>query len=119
MTREIWSGQVIYQIQAYLSKDLVMDGETYGNVKSFFDGDGGADLVATAGIRNGLMKFQEILPFLTSRVLPLERKSRVYARCVRLIFENKTRLLLADVRLRFERAYIQMIIWMCGVSIKD
>ena len=31
------------------------------------DGDGGADLAATARIRNGWMKFPELLSFLTSR----------------------------------------------------
>ena len=50
--------------------DLMVDGETYECVKSFcylgdtLDGDGGADLAATAGIRNGWMKFRELLPFL-------------------------------------------------------
>ena len=37
-------------------------------------GDGGADLVATARIRNGWMKFRELLPFLTYRASPLEMK---------------------------------------------
>ena len=42
-----------------------MDGETYGYVKCYcypvdtFDGDGGADLAATARIGNGWMKFRE------------------------------------------------------------
>ena len=55
-----------------LAEDLIVDGETYECVKSFcylgdtLDGDGGADLVATARIRNGWMKFRELLPFLTS-----------------------------------------------------
>ena len=40
-------------------------------------GDGGADLVATARIRNGWMKFRELLPFLTSRSPPLEMKGGV------------------------------------------
>ena len=31
------------------------------------DGEGGADLAATARIRNGWMKFRELFPFLTSR----------------------------------------------------
>ena len=50
----------------------MVDGETYECVKSFcylgdtLDGDGGADLAATARIRNGWMKFRELLPFLTS-----------------------------------------------------
>ena len=43
-----------------------MDGETYGCVKSFcflgntLDGDGEADLAATAGITNGWIKFLDI-----------------------------------------------------------
>ena len=51
----------------------MVDGETYEWVKSFcylgdtLDGDGGVDLAATARIRNGWMKFRELLPFLTSR----------------------------------------------------
>ena len=65
-----------------LAEDLMVDGETYEcvNFKSFcylgdtLDGDGGADLAATARIRNGWMKFRELLPFLTSRVPPLEMK---------------------------------------------
>ena len=56
------------------------DGETYGCIKSIcylgdtLDGDGGADLSATARIRNGWMKFRELLLFLTSRAPPLEMK---------------------------------------------
>ena len=68
---------------------LMVDGETYGCVKSFcylgdtLDRDGGADLVSTARIRNGWMKFRYLLPFLTSRAPPLEMKGRMYASCVR------------------------------------
>ena len=60
-------------------------GETYECVKSScylgdtFDGDGGADLAATARIRIGWMKFRELLPFLTSMAPPLKMKGRVYA----------------------------------------
>ena len=56
-----------------LAEDLIVNGETHECVKSFcylgdtLDGDGGADLAATARIRNGCMKFRELLPFLTSR----------------------------------------------------
>ena len=65
----------------------MVDGETYGCVKSIcyrgdtLGGEGGADLTATARIRNGWMKFWELLPFLTSRVPPL--KGRMYASCGR------------------------------------
>ena len=92
-----------------LAVDL-MDGETYECVKSFsylgdtLDGDGGADLAATAIIRNGWTKFKELLPFLTSRAPPLELKGRVYASCVRssMIYGSETRPLLVDVGLKFE-----------------
>ena len=43
------------------------------------DGDGGVDLAATARIRNGWLKFQEIWLFLTSRAPTLEMKGRVCA----------------------------------------
>ena len=42
-----------------------------------FDGNGGADPAATSRIRNGCMKFRELLPFLTSRNSPLDKKDRV------------------------------------------
>ena len=34
-------------------------------------------------------------------------------------YGSKTRSLLADVGLKFERAEMQMIRWMCGISLKD
>ena len=100
-----------------LAEDLMVDGETYECVKSFCDlgvGDtlDGADLAATARIRNG---------FVTSRAPPFEMKCRVYASCVRssMTYGSETRSLLVDVGLKFERAVMQMIRWMCGISLKD
>ena len=98
--------------EADLAGDLVVDGKTYGCVKSFcylgdtLDGDGRADLAATVRIRNRWMKFKELLPFLTSRAPPLEMKGRMYASCVRssMTYGSETRPLLADVGLKFERA---------------
>ena len=59
--------------EADLAEDLMVDGETYAcYLGDTLDGDGGADLAATARIRNGWMKFRELLPFLTSRGPPLE-----------------------------------------------
>ena len=94
----------------------MVDGETYEYVKSFcylgdtLDGNGGADLAATARIRNGWMKFQELLP---SRAPPLEMKGRVYASCVRssMTYGSETRPLLVNVGLKFERAEMQMHEW--------
>ena len=100
--------------EADLAEDLMVDGETYECVKSFcylrdtLDGDGGADHATTARIRNGWMKFRELLPFLTSRAPPLEMKCRVYASCVRssMTYGSETMPLLVDVGLKFERAEI-------------
>ena len=45
----------------------------------------------------------------------------VDARCVRssMIYGSETRPLLADVGLKFERAEMPIIRWMCDVSMKD
>ena len=58
------------------------------NVKSFcylgdtLDGDGGADLVATARIRNGWMKLRVFLTFLTSSQLVVgDKRSSVCQLC--------------------------------------
>ena len=93
-----------------LADDLMVDGETYEYVKSFcylgdtLDADVGADLAATARIRNGWMKSRELLPFLTSRAPPLEMKGRVYVICVRssMTYGSETSPLLVDVGLKFE-----------------
>ena len=102
-----------------LAEDLMVDGETYECVKSFcylgdtLDGDGGADFAATARIRNGWIKIRELLP--------LEMKGRVYATCVRssMTYGSETMPLLVDVGLKFERPEMQMIRWMCGISLED
>ena len=51
----------------------------------------------------------------------LEMKGRVYASCVRSskTYGSETMPLLVDVGLKFERAEMQLISWMCGVSMKD
>ena len=50
-----------------------------------------------------------------------DREGRVYASCVRssMTYVSENRPLLANIGLTFERADMQMIRWMCGVSIKD
>ena len=86
-----------------LAEDLMVDGETYECVKSFcylgdtLDGDGGADIAATARIRNGCMKFRKLLPFLTSRAPSLEMKGPVYSSCFRssMTYGSETRPLIS------------------------
>ena len=43
----------------------------------------------------------------------------MYASCVRSTYGGETRPLLVDFGLKFERAEMQMIRWMCGISMKD
>ena len=65
--------------------------------------------------------YADDLVFLTSRAPPLGMKGRVYANCVRIsmTYGSETRPLPVDVGLKFERAEMQMIRWMCGISLKD
>ena len=51
----------------------------------------------------------------------MEMNGRVYAKCVRssMTYGSETRPLLFDVGLKFERAEMHMIRWMCGISMKD
>ena len=51
----------------------------------------------------------------------LEMKDRVYASCDRssMNYGSKTRPLLVDVGLKYERAEMQMIRWMCVISMKE
>ena len=49
---------------------------------------------------------------------PLEMKGRVYAGSS-MTYGSETRPLLVDAGLKFERAEMQMIRWMCGVSLND
>ena len=48
---------------------------------------------------------------------PTRMKGRVYISCVRsdLTYGSETRPLLADVGLKFQKAEMQMIRWMCDV----
>ena len=104
----------------------MVDRETYECVKCFcylgdtLDGYSGTDLVASAKIRNGWTKFRALFRFLTSRAPPLEMKGGMYASCVRssMIYGSETRPLLFDVGLKYERTAMQMIKWMCGISMK-
>ena len=76
-------------------------------------GNGRADHAAIARIRNGWMKYREILPFQTSRAPTLEMKGRVYASCVRssMTYRSETRPLLVAVRLNFEKADMLMLMF--------
>ena len=56
------------------------------------DGDGGADLAATARLRSEWIKFRLLFPFLTSRAPRLEMKGRVHVSSVisNMVYGSKT-----------------------------
>ena len=64
------------------------------------------------------MKLREHFPFSDNHSFPQEMKGRVYASCVMssIVYGNGTRTLLTDVGIKFERAEMQMIRWMCCVG---
>ena len=71
-----------------LAEDLMVDGETYECVKNFcylgdtLDGDGGANLAATARIRNGRIKFQELFAISDIQSSPIgDERSSVCQLC--------------------------------------
>ena len=66
------------------------------------------------------MKFRALLLFLTYRAPTPELKAGMYASCVRsrMVYGSEARPFPADVGLKLERAEMQMIRWMCGISIK-
>ena len=51
---------------------------------------------------------------------PIGDERSMYAICVRssMIYGSETRPLVVDVGLKFEKAEMQMIRWMCGISMK-
>ena len=80
------------------------------------NGDGGADLATTTRIRNGWMKFRDLLSFLTSRAPPLGMKDRGGgASCLRsgMIYGSETRPLLADVWVMF--VVVRLSVWFISV----
>ena len=65
------------------------------------------------------MKFRELLPFLTFHGSPSgdERSSACQFFLLKsMTYGSETRPLLVDVGLKFERAKMQMIRWMCDIS---
>jgi hypothetical protein len=82
---------------------------------------GGAEESCIARIRCGWKKFRELLPLLTSRVLSLRTKGRVFDACVRsiVLYCGETWAVKADDLNRLERNDMRMVRWMCRVSLKD
>ena len=84
-------------------------------------GGGGTEESCIARISCGWKKFRELLPLLTSRVLSLRTKGRVFDAYVRsiVLYGGETWAVKANDLNRLERNDMMMVRWMCKVSLKD
>ena len=82
---------------------------------------GGAEASSISRIRSGWKKFRELLPLLTSRVFLHKMKGKLYSACVRsvMLYGSKTWPLKESDISRIARTDMQMVRWMCHVSLRD
>ena len=82
---------------------------------------GSCDLATIKRCRVAWGKFNELLPILTSRRIPLPSRGRVYNTCVRsaMLHASETWTLTASSLHRLQRNDRAMLRWMCGVSTDD
>ena len=82
---------------------------------------GGAEASTVTRVRSAWKKFRELLPLLTGRVFSHKAKGRLYQACVRscMMYASETWPLKEDDIKRLCRTDMQMIRWMCGVTLKD
>ena len=106
-------------LEADLSEDLMVDGDTYGCVNSFrylgdtLDKDNTTNITTTARIRN--QKIDEVPRAFAISDIPSSPHWEVYASCVRnsMTYGTENRPLLVNVGLKFETAEMQIIRWRC------
>ena len=109
------------------SKSVKMGGIDYEVVDQFcYLGDmlnagGGAEASSIARVRSGWKKFRELLPILTGRAFSHKAKGRLYRACVRsaMLYGSETWPMKEEDIQRICRADMQMIRWMCGVSLRE
>ena len=115
------------QIKGEVDNKMVLDGVEYDVVNQFcYLGDmlnagGGAEASTIARVRSAWKKFRELLPLLTSRVFSHKTKGRLYRACVRsvMLYASETWPLKEEDIQRISRTDMQMIRWMCNVSLHD
>ena len=108
-------------------KKVELNGTEYEVVNQFcYLGDmlsagGGAEASTVARVRSGWKKFRELLPLLTSRTFSHKVKGRLYTACVRsaMLYGSETWPLKQEDLSRVIRTDMQMIRWMCNVSLSD
>ncbi len=82
---------------------------------------GGCELASITRCRTAWGKFNELLPILTSRSIPITSRGLVYNSCVRsiMLYASETWAPTSSVLHRLQRNDRAMIRWMCGVTTKD
>ncbi len=103
------------------------DGAKLEGVKTFcylgdmLNGEGGSDSATIARMRCVRKKFWELIGVLTRRGVSLELKGKVYAACVRcvMIYGSETWVMNVEQQRRLERVEMRMVLWMCGVSLRE
>ena len=106
---------------------IVLGGVEYDMVDQFcYLGDilsagGGAEASTIARVRSGWKKFRELLPLLTSRVFSHKVKGKLYSACVRsvMLYASETWPLKEEDIQRISRTDMQMVRWMCNISLRD
>ena len=83
--------------------------------------NGGAEAASIARVRSGWKKFRELLPVLTNRGFSHKVKGKLYAACVRsvMLYGSETWPMKDEDLRRISRTDMQMIQWMCNVSLSE
>lgn len=83
--------------------------------------EGGVERSVITRVGTAWRKFRELLCLLTSRVLSLLAKGRLYEACVRsvMLYGSETWAVKEEDLVRLERNDMRMIRWMCNVSLRD
>ena len=83
--------------------------------------EGGAERSVITRVGIAWRKFRELLSLLTSRVLSLQVRGRLYEACVRsvMLYGSETWAVKEEDLDRLDRNDMRMIRWMCNTSLKD
>ena len=104
--------------------EIQVDGSTLEVVDSFcYLGDmlsagGGCELSSTVRVKTAWGKFRGLIPILTSRVIPIVTRGRVYNTCVRSVMLSGSECwaLTQSALARLERNDKAMIRWICNIK---
>ena len=108
-------------------ESIAVGGESLGVVDKFcYLGDvigagGGAEESSIARVRSGWKKFRELLPILTSRLISLTTRGRVFEEFFRsvVLYGSEVWAVKEDNLVRLERNDMTMIRWICRVRPRD